>query len=96
MVGERTRTVTFLSINFCFEFIFLVSLKALTTGLAATAGERIGKANSFLKIFIRCLNYLMLHFLFRGEHGFFRVIRGGSYDPIGCYWAVPEIPPAQY
>jgi hypothetical protein len=27
-----------------------------------------------------------------GESGFFRVVRGGNYDPIGCYWAVPEIP----
>jgi hypothetical protein len=23
-----------------------------------------------------------------GEHGWFRIIRGGSYDP-GCHWAVP-------
>jgi hypothetical protein len=27
-----------------------------------------------------------------GEHGFFRVVRGGAYNPIGCYWAVPNIP----
>jgi len=27
-----------------------------------------------------------------GEHGFFRIVRGGNYDPIGCSWAVPEIP----
>ena len=25
-----------------------------------------------------------------GEHGFFRVVRGGAYNPIGCYWAVPD------
>ncbi|KAJ1400321.1 hypothetical protein B484DRAFT_458183 [Ochromonadaceae sp. CCMP2298] len=27
-----------------------------------------------------------------GEKGFFRVVRGGAYDPIGCYWAVPDVP----
>eukprot|EP00428_Durinskia_dybowskii_P061109 CAMPEP_0170381426 /NCGR_PEP_ID=MMETSP0117_2-20130122/14406_1 /TAXON_ID=400756 /ORGANISM="Durinskia baltica, Strain CSIRO CS-38" /LENGTH=267 /DNA_ID=CAMNT_0010637003 /DNA_START=100 /DNA_END=903 /DNA_ORIENTATION=- len=26
-----------------------------------------------------------------GEHGFFRVVRGGAYNPIGCYWAVPNV-----
>jgi len=26
-----------------------------------------------------------------GEHGFFRIVRGGAYNPIGCYWGVPEI-----
>ena len=25
-----------------------------------------------------------------GEYGFFRIVRGGAYDPIGCYWAVPD------
>jgi len=27
-----------------------------------------------------------------GESGFFRIVRGGAYDPIGCYWAVPDVP----
>jgi len=27
-----------------------------------------------------------------GESGFFRVVRGGAYDPIGCYWVVPDVP----
>ena len=26
-----------------------------------------------------------------GESGFFRVVRGGNYDPIGCYWGVPNM-----
>jgi len=26
-----------------------------------------------------------------GEHGFFRIVRGGAYNPIGCYWAVPDV-----
>lgn len=25
-----------------------------------------------------------------GERGFFRIVRGGAYDPIGCYFAVPD------
>mmetsp|Transcript_8471 Transcript_8471/g.14053 ORF Transcript_8471/g.14053 Transcript_8471/m.14053 type:complete len:300 (-) Transcript_8471:110-1009(-) len=29
-----------------------------------------------------------------GEAGYFRVVRGGAYNPIGCYWAVPEVPNA--
>ena len=27
-----------------------------------------------------------------GEHGFFRIVRGGRYDPKEVYWAVPDIP----
>lgn len=27
-----------------------------------------------------------------GEQGFFRIVRGGAYNPIGCYYAVPEVP----
>eukprot|EP00981_Chlorochromonas_danica_P004288 scaffold865_cov160-Ochromonas_danica.AAC.7 len=27
-----------------------------------------------------------------GEHGFFRIVRGGAYKPVKGYWAVPEIP----
>ena len=27
-----------------------------------------------------------------GEHGFFRIVRGGAYDPKRAFWAVPEIP----
>eukprot|EP01031_Cornospumella_fuschlensis_P024773 gene24773-29936_t len=27
-----------------------------------------------------------------GEHGFFRIVRGGKYKPGIAYWAVPEIP----
>jgi len=27
-----------------------------------------------------------------GEYGFFRVVRGGAYNPIGCYFAVPDVP----
>lgn len=26
-----------------------------------------------------------------GDAGFFRIVRGGNYDPIGCYWAQPEL-----
>lgn len=26
-----------------------------------------------------------------GEHGFFRIVRGGAYNPIGCYWAEPDL-----
>jgi len=26
-----------------------------------------------------------------GEHGMFRIVRGGSYNPGTCYWAVPEV-----
>jgi cathepsin X len=27
-----------------------------------------------------------------GEHGFFRIVRGGSYNPAIAYWAVPNVP----
>ena len=27
-----------------------------------------------------------------GEHGFFRIVRGGNYKPGVAYWAVPDIP----
>lgn len=27
-----------------------------------------------------------------GEHGFFRIVRGGNYNPAIGYWAVPDIP----
>mmetsp|Transcript_3070 Transcript_3070/g.4780 ORF Transcript_3070/g.4780 Transcript_3070/m.4780 type:complete len:279 (-) Transcript_3070:246-1082(-) len=27
-----------------------------------------------------------------GEHGFFRIVRGGNYNPGTCYWAVPDVP----
>ncbi len=27
-----------------------------------------------------------------GEHGFFRIVRGGNYKPKRAYWAVPNIP----
>jgi len=27
-----------------------------------------------------------------GEHGFFRIVRGGAYNPGTAYWAVPDIP----
>jgi len=27
-----------------------------------------------------------------GEHGFFRIVRGGNYEPGEGYWAVPNIP----
>lgn len=27
-----------------------------------------------------------------GEHGFFRIVRGGNYKPGTAYWAVPDIP----
>ena len=27
-----------------------------------------------------------------GEHGFFRIVRGGAYKPGTAYWAVPNIP----
>ena len=27
-----------------------------------------------------------------GEHGFFRIVRGGAYQPGTAYWAVPNIP----
>jgi cathepsin X len=27
-----------------------------------------------------------------GEHGFFRIVRGGAYNPGNAYWAVPEAP----
>ena len=26
-----------------------------------------------------------------GEDGFFRIVRGGRYDPKEVYWAVPEV-----
>ena len=26
-----------------------------------------------------------------GEHGFFRIVRGGNYNPGTAYWAVPDI-----
>jgi cathepsin X len=26
-----------------------------------------------------------------GEEGFFNIVRGGNYNPIGCYWAVPNV-----
>eukprot|EP01034_Spumella_vulgaris_P028783 gene28783-35704_t len=25
-----------------------------------------------------------------GEDGFFNIVKGGAYNPIGCYWAVPD------
>lgn len=31
-------------------------------------------------------------FLPAGEHGFFRIVRGGNYNPGTTYWAVPNIP----
>jgi len=27
-----------------------------------------------------------------GEHGFFRIVRGGAYNPRTVYWAVPNVP----
>ncbi len=27
-----------------------------------------------------------------GEHGFFRIVRGGAYKPERAFWAVPEVP----
>jgi len=27
-----------------------------------------------------------------GEHGFFRIVRGGAYNPGRAYWAVPDVP----
>ena len=27
-----------------------------------------------------------------GEHGFFKIVRGGKYDVGTAYWAVPDIP----
>lgn len=27
-----------------------------------------------------------------GEHGFFRIVRGGRYDVGTAYWAVPDVP----
>jgi cathepsin X len=27
-----------------------------------------------------------------GEHGFFRIVRGGTYQPGEAYWAVPNVP----
>jgi cathepsin X len=27
-----------------------------------------------------------------GEQGYFRIVRGGAYDPIGCYWGNPVVP----
>eukprot|EP01035_Chromulina_nebulosa_P025987 gene25987-33976_t len=27
-----------------------------------------------------------------GEHGFFRIVRGGNYNPGTAYWAVPDVP----
>ena len=27
-----------------------------------------------------------------GEHGFFRIVRGGKFKPGVAYWAVPNIP----
>eukprot|EP01038_Epipyxis_sp_PR26KG_P013566 gene13566-18206_t len=27
-----------------------------------------------------------------GEHGFFRIVRGGAYKPGTAYWAVPDVP----
>jgi hypothetical protein len=27
-----------------------------------------------------------------GEHGFFRIVRGGAYQPGTAYWAVPDVP----
>ena len=27
-----------------------------------------------------------------GEHGFFRIVRGGKYNPGRAFWAVPNIP----
>jgi len=27
-----------------------------------------------------------------GEHGFFRIVRGGKYKPGSAYWAVPDVP----
>lgn len=27
-----------------------------------------------------------------GEHGFFRIVRGGNYQPGTAYWAVPDVP----
>lgn len=30
-----------------------------------------------------------------GDRGFFRIVRGGAYNPIGCYWGVPDTQEAQ-
>jgi len=27
-----------------------------------------------------------------GERGFFKIVRGGAYNPIGCYYAIPDVP----
>jgi hypothetical protein len=39
---------------------------------------------------VTCLLYGWM--LCAGEHGFFRIVRGGAYNPGKAYWAVPNIP----
>ena len=58
----------------------------LIIGLAATAGAVTGN------MFLLLCNFMSLLFMpDRGENGFFRIVRGGAYNPGTAYWAVPVI-----
>lgn len=41
--------------------------------------------------FIVCLVDCLFVCLFRGEKGFFRIVRGGNYQPSSAQWAVPYL-----
>ena len=59
-------------------------------------GTYWGKAHSVWYLTLSSLHliFVYLHHIAMtiGEHGFFRIVRGGAYNPGTAYWAVPNIP----
>jgi hypothetical protein len=48
--------------------------------------------NLLIFVCMRVIVFNQHHYFFvTGEHGFFKIVRGGAYNPIGCYWAVPDV-----
>jgi len=41
--------------------------------------------------FITFQSLLIITYYYLSEKGFFRVVRGGKYQPMNAYWAVPVI-----
>jgi hypothetical protein len=44
------------------------------------------------KCYVSSIMFVIIIILSIGEHGFFRIVRGGNYNPGTAYWAVPDIP----
>jgi hypothetical protein len=58
----------------------------LIIGSHATVGVHTGVSS------VVTSGSLRNEFIIVGEHGFFRVVRGGRYQPGRGYWAVPNVP----